>query len=413
MPLAKNKLSVRALTEIASPGVYGDGDGLYLRVNRARDGSAGSRQWVHVYHLRGKRKEMGLGGYPSVGLTAARAKRDGARAELAAGRSPIRRGAGYEGRPGGHAFGRVAMALIADIEGGFRNLKHARQWRTTLQRYTKPIWDMPVAAVDTEAVLECLRPIWTTIPETADRVRGRIERVLDVARVKGLRTGENPARWRGHLALIMPNKGRRTQRHHAAMPYAEVPDFIATMRLRETTGARLLELTVLTAARSGEAVGARCQEVDLDAELWIVPGARMKAGQDHRVPLVGRALEIMREACEGRPPHAYVFPGQKPGRPASNMSMAMLLRRLGSPYTVHGFRSSFRDWAGDQTDFPEEIVEQALAHTVGSNVRRAYRRGDALEKRRELMKVWDTYCASSVLKLAVEMAFGRKARSSG
>lgn len=392
MSQIKNRLSARDVANATRPGMHGDGGGLYLRVQKA-----GSKQWVYVYHLDGKRREAGLGGYPTVGLTEARAKRDAGRAKVLAGDSPNARRRRDRRLGSGATFGEVALGLLADIEVGFRNAKHRTQWRTSLQTHAAVIWNMRVTDVETEDVLDVLRPIWMKIPETAERVRGRMERVLDAARVRGLRPpGENPARWRGHLALIMPDRKNLVRRHHAAMPYPQVPAFLAMLRQREGISPTMLELTVLLATRSGETLGARRSEVDLEAELWTIPGDRMKMGIDHRIPLVGRALEIMRQVCDGRAAGDYLFPSWKPGRSASNMAMAMLMRRMNIDFTVHGFRSAFRDWAGDCTDFAEEIVEQSLAHSVGSQVRRAYRRGDALEKRRDLMKAWDSFCGSTV-----------------
>lgn len=392
MSQIKNRLSARLIAELTKPGMHCDGDGLYLRVQ-----PTGAKQWVLVYHTSGRRREAGFGGYPGVSLTQARAKRDAARVKIQAGEE-----LNSKNRPNGRlgsgaTFGEVALRLIADIEDGFKSRKHREQWRTSLQQHAAALWDMPVADIDTQDVVAVLRPIWRTIPETADRVRGRIERVLAAARVQGLRPpGENPAAWKNHLALIMPVKRRCEPVHHAAMPASEVPAFIASLRERGGIAPRMLELTILAATRSGETIGARRSEVDLEAEIWTIPGARMKAGREHRIPLVGRALEIMREVCEGKDPEDHLFPGWKPGRSVTNVAMQMLLRRMEIPYTVHGFRSSFRDWAGDDTDHAEEIVEQALAHVVGSAVRRAYRRGDALEKRRELMRAWDEFCCSAV-----------------
>ena len=251
-------------------------------------------------------------------------------------------------------------------------------------------------------MLAVLQPIWQEKNETASRLRGRIERVLDAAKAKGLRTGENPARWRGHLDTLLPKRQKLQRGHHPAMPYTEVPAFVAELRTREAMAARALEFAILTAARSGEVLGAMWGEVDLKAEVWTVPAMRMKAGREHRVPLTAPAIAILRALEALRPEDddkgAYIFPGQRKGRPLSGMAMEMLLRRQKLEITVHGFRSSFRDWAAEETGFPREIAEAALAHVVGDATERAYRRGDALEKRRELMTAWAAHCQSVAVK---------------
>jgi integrase len=424
MPRATNRLSTRSVAAAKEPGMHADGGGLYLRVTKA-----GSRQWVFVYQFAGKRCEMGLGSADpktGVGVADARTARDSARAKLAGGDNPAAKAvaAAVVVAP---TFGKLAMALVDDLESGWKNEKHRQQWRNSLKAHAAALWELTPAEITTEHLADLLRPIWHEIPETADRVRGRVERVLDAARVRGLITGpwENPARWRGHLQMIMPQKKKLSRGHHLAMPYGDVPAFLAELRGRPAMAARCLEFTVLTTVRSGEAYGARWAEIDLAEKLWTIPAARMKAGAEHRVPLVGRALELVRDAytLAGRvkeSPDSHLFPSEHRGRPLSIMAMEMLLRRMGygdrvskckakmvyvgahPNYTVHGFRSSFRDWAGDETEFAEEIVEQALAHTVGSKVRRAYRRGDALDKRRELMLAWDAFSTRPALKMAAE-----------
>jgi integrase len=256
----------------------------------------------------------------------------------------------------------------------------------TLETYCEPIRDLPVDAIDTSAVLAVLKPIWMKIPETASRLRGRIEAVLDYAKAHGLRSGENPATWRGHL--ILPKRAKLSRGHHAAMPYSDVPEFIGNLRARESVPALALEFLILTAARTGEVLGARWNEVDLASEVWTIPANRMKAGVEHRVPLSGRALALLAGMAEMR--HGeFVFPGQRRGRP---LSLSGLHKLCPSGGTIHGLRSSFRDWAGEETPYPREIAEQALAHATGSAVEQAYRRGDALEKRRALMEAWANYC---------------------
>lgn len=334
---------------------------------------------------------MGLGGYPSVSLSRARTLAAECRELVAAGRNPIEE----RKKDAVPSFGECADQFIASMESQWKNKKHRAQWRMTLEEYAAPIRKKSVADIDTDDVLKVLRPIWETKPETASRLRGRIERVLDFAKARGWRTGENPALWRGHLRHILPARSKLSRGHHAAMPYNDIPAFVERLRALEAIAARAMGFLILTAARSGEAREARWDEFDLDAKLWSIPGERMKTGHPHRVPLSQAAVGILSDLKEKRVSE-YVFPGQKPGRPMSNMAYAMLMRRhkLGH-YTVHGFRSSFRDWVGDETSFPREIAEHALAHQVGGEVERAYRRSDALEKRRELMEAWAEFCSTT------------------
>jgi integrase len=332
---------------------------------------------------------MGLGTFPAVKLARARTLAAEQRAKVAAGLDPI---ADRE-REDEPTFGACADQFLAVMEVQWRNPKHRAQWRMTLETYAEPLRGKRVSEIDTNDVLKVLTPLWTRTPETASRLRGRIERVLDYARARGWRTGENPALWRGHLKNVLPAPVKLIRGHHAAMPHAEVPAFVA--RLQGLTGlsARALEFLILTAGRSGEIREAVWDEVDLDAAVWVIPAMRMKAGREHRVPLVPRAVEILEQMQRLRVSE-YIFPGQSPGRPLSLMAFEMLMRRLkAEAYTVHGFRSSFRDWAGDLTDFPREIAEAALAHSVGDATERAYRRGDALAKRRMLMEAWAAHCA--------------------
>ena len=266
------------------------------------------------------------------------------------------------------------------------------QWKSTLATYAAPLRNKPVDTIATDDVLAVLKPIWTTKAETASRVRGRIEKVLDAAKAKGFREGENPARWRGHLDHLLPKPSKLARGHHPAMPYEEVAGFIAELRKREVSAAVALELCILTAARSGEIFGMRWPEIDFDKKIWTVPAERMKAGREHRVPLSPRAVAILRK-LEKVKTGEFVFPGQSRNKPLSNMAMEMVLRRMKiEDATVHGFCSSFRDWAGNVSNFPREIIEMALAHVIGDKAEQAYRRGDALEKRRKLMEAWAAYC---------------------
>ncbi len=387
MPRTLHKLSDAAARSSAlKAGRHSDGGGLYLNVSKA-----GSRSWLFMWvPAGGKRREMGLGQYPTVTLATARARAAECRQMVATGRDPLAEKR-KEIEP---TFAECADKFLSSMEGQWRNPKHRAQWRMTLTEYCRPIAAMKVSTIGTEQVLEVLNPIWTAKPETASRLRGRIERVLDFARVKGWRSGENPALWRGHLRNVLPARRKLTRGHHAAMPYAQVPALTERLRGLDAMSARALEFLILTAARSGEVLGARWVEFDLEAELWIVPAIRMKAGKEHRVPLSKPALGIVKALHEVRS-SAYVFPGFARGSPLSNMALAKLLERMkADQYTPHGFRSAFRDWVGDLTSFPREVAEAALAHRVGDATELAYRRADALEKRRKLMEAWAEYCTS-------------------
>lgn len=380
--------SVREVAAIKADGRHSVGGGLYLEV------AGSARRWFTRYTFNGRRREIQLGSAIEVGLKDARDRAADVRRAVKGGTDPIaaRRQAEAEAAkiP---TFGEFADALIDDIKSGFRNAKHEYQWRQTLgDSYCGQIRNRRIDEIDTEAVLMVLRPVWQTKQETASRLRGRIERVLDAARAKGLRNGENPAAWRGHLANLLPRRQKLQRGHQPAMAYDLVPDFIGRLRGRDAVAARALEFLILTAARAGEVFGATWGEIDLATKLWTVPALRMKAGQEHRVPLSNRAVEILQEAMalrETDAASAFIFPGGRRGRPLSNMAFKALLARMSEVgFVPHGFRSSFRDWCGECTAFPREVAEAALAHLIGSSVERAYRRGDALEKRRELMAAW-------------------------
>jgi integrase len=276
----------------------------------------------------------------------------------------------------------------------WRNGKHAAQWEMTLGQYAAPLRRLPAHAITTNDLLSVLKPLWNEKPETASRLRGRIERVLDAAKAQGLRSGENPARWRGHLDQLLPKRQRLTRGHHAAMSYADVPAFMANLQTRQATAALALEFAILTAARSGEVLGARWNEFDLECAVWTVPAARMKAGREHRVPLSRPALKIVKVMREARDSD-FVFPGQVTGKSLSVMALEMVLRRMNADnVTVHGFRSTFRDWSAECTNFTNEVCEAALAHVIENKAEAAYRRGDLFEKRRKLMDAWAVYCAA-------------------
>jgi integrase len=378
-----SKLTARKV-ETARPGKYSDGGNLYLIVSEA-----GSRKWVLRFTWHGRAKEMGLGSAASVPLSDAREKAASARRKIAQGLNPIDERKRDGGIP---TFGEIADDVREALSAGFRNEKHKAQWKSSLETYAAPLRAKPVDTVTTDDVLAILKPIWTTKAETASRLRGRIEKVLDAAKAKGFREGENPARWRGHLDHLLPRPSKLARGHHAAMPYDEVAGFVVKLRERDAMAALALELCILTAARSGEILGMRWPEIDLDKKIWTVPAHRMKAGREHRVPLSQRATAILVRLSDGRS-GIFVFPGQRRDKPLSNMAMEMMLRRMKiENATVHGFRSNFRDWAGNETGYPRELIETALAHVIGDKAEQAYRRSDALEKRRDLMEAWANYC---------------------
>lgn len=396
------KLS-NALTPLAvknaKPGRHADGGGLHLLVK-----PSGARSWVYRFMLNGKARDVGIGAAGQGGMTLADARDKAAalRLKVKAGIDPLEErksaaanalAAAQAAKVAGTTFRDVADAYIAANEGSWRNPKHRQQWRNTLDAYVYPvIGELPVSDVGTAHVLKILEPIWKSKAETAGRVRGRIETLLDSAKARGYREGENPARWRGHLAQILPARTRLSRGHHKAIPYEQVPAFVAKLHEREAVAALALEFTVLTAARSGEVIGATWSEVDLEKAVWTVPADRMKAAKEHRVPLSPRAVEILK----GLQPlgRNWLFPGTTGGK-LSAMAMTMLMRRMKVEATVHGFRSAFRDWAAECTGYAHEVAEMALAHTIENKVERAYRRGDLFEKRRRLMDDWATYCAAT------------------
>ena len=395
------KLTARGVAS-AKPGRHGDGSGLWLVVS-----ASGAKKWIFRFMIAGKVTEMGLGG-GDVPLAEARNRAATARALAKAGKNPIEaRREAERAERAKPTFGQCADEFIEAKGSEWRNPKHRAQWAMTLTKYAAPLRDRPVDEIDTEAVLEVLQPIWLKTPETASRLRGRIEAVLDAARARGFipRNEANPARWRGHLDKLLPKRPALSRGHHAAMPYENVPAFIRRLWEREALAALALEFVILTAARSGEVLGARWDEIDTKANVWTIPPERMKAGREHRVPLCARAIEILERLAEGRT-NEFIFAGQRVGRPLSDMSMEMVLRRMGiGDATVHGFRSSFRDWAGNETHFQREVAEAALAHVVGDKAEQAYRRGDALEKRRALMDAWGRYCCESYCENVVAFEY--------
>jgi len=391
-----HRLSARAVSTKKRPGRYGDGGGLYLEI-----GPGGTKAWIFRYRspLTKKARHMGLGALHSVGLPEAREKAATQRNLILSGLDPIEVREEENRKRAAEAvkavtFSQCASAYIQSHRPGWRNEKHGDQWENTIRIYCEPlIGSLAVQDVDNEWVLKILEPIWATKPETASRLRGRIENILDWAKVRGFRSGENPAQWKGNLKHQLPALAKKDRvKHHTAMPFVEVARLIAKLREIPSVAARCLEFTILTAARTNEATQARPDEIDLANATWTIPGSRMKAKREHRVPLSPRAVEIARQTLEQK--DDYLFPGTKPGKPISNMTMLGLLRRMGVDVTVHGFRSAFRDWAAEQTNFAHEVCEMALAHTIPNAAERAYRRGDLFEKRRKLMDAWATYLDS-------------------
>lgn len=396
----------------AKPGMHGDGGGLWLNVRGEE-----SRSWLFRYTWGKRRREMGLGPYPDVGLAEARTKAQNARRLLREGMDPIahRKDAAAAAAGAAMTFREVAALYVAAHADGWRNTKHRAQWGSTLDAYAHPVFgDRPIAAVDVGDVMRALEPIWREKPETASRVRGRIEAVLDYAAAREWRAGENPARWKGHLANLLPARARVAKvEHHAALPWAEAGAFMAELDKQAGMAALALRFAILTAARTGEVTGATWTEVDLDGKAWTVPSARMKAGREHRVPLSPAALDVLRAVrLPGDPaPGAFVFPGGVRDKGLSNMAMTAVLRRMGrADLTVHGFRSTFRDWCAEQTAHPREVAEAALAHTLRDKVEAAYRRGDLFERRAVLMAEWAAFLARPAQPAAVvPMRRGRKA----
>ncbi len=394
--------------EHAKEGMHSDGGGLYLRVQES-----GAKSWIFRFQLHGRRREMGIGTLDSKSPTVARAEAAQLGALTRAGVDPIeaRRARDDEAKRtagAGDTFRKVADDYIKEHRSEWKNAKHAEQWANTLATYAHPVIGAKrVAAVSTDDILQILRPIWSTKTETASRLRARIETVLSYAKALKMRQGENPASWAGHLDAILPAPTKvKKVRHHPALPFTRMPEFMSELRGLTGSGAKALEFAILTAARSGEVRGAVWSEVDLDRNAWVIPAARMKAEREHRVPLSDAAVKLLR----GLPrvnKSELLFHGERGAKPISDMTLTAVIRRMngdeahpvwvdpvnGDPVVPHGFRSAFRDWAAEVTTFPNEMAELALAHKVGDKVEAAYRRGAMFEKRREMMDAWAKWCA--------------------
>lgn len=385
---------VDKLIRTAQPGATADGGGLYLKI-----GPTGAASWQFRYQIGGKRRAMGLGACSALTLAEARIKASEAHAQAKQGIDPLeaRKALDAAEKAAVTTFKDVALEYIEAHRSGWRNAKHCQQWSNTLDQYVFPKFgNKPVGEVSTADVLAALKPIWTEKPETASRVRNRIELVIDSARAKGLAPGANPAAWRGHLDKLLPKRSKASRGHHAAMDYRDLPAFFKRLTSeRDSLSSVALQVTILTACRTSEVLLATWDEFDLAGRLWTIPASRMKAGETHRVPLSDAVLELLETLRQKSDGKGFLFPGAKAGKPLSNMAMTRVLRKLGhGDKTVHGFRSCFRDWCAEETHYPNIVAEQALSHTVGNAVEAAYRRGDLLEKRRALMRDWGTYCQS-------------------
>jgi integrase len=411
MARTTERLTAVEVTNLKTAGLYPDGAGLYLKIT-----PTGTKSWIFRFKRGKVAHDMGLGPVGTVGLAKARKLASEARRQRLEGLDPIearkaQRAAKRLAEVRSSTFKQCAEELIASHEAGWRNAKHRQQWRNTLKTYAYPILgDLAIGEIDTDVVLQVLQqkvtvasgetaPLWNAKTETAGRIRGRSETVLSWAKAKGLRDGENVAAWRGHLDRLLPARSKvRRVEHHPALPYAELPELMTRLRDSTSISARALEFTILTAARTGEALGATFDEFDPKAKVWTVPGSRMKGGIGHRVPLSPRAIAIVKEMAEIKI-SKFVFPGVKSGRPLTDMALLMLLRDLRPGITTHGFRSTFKDWASEMTGFPDFVSEAALAHVSADKVRAAYARSDLFAKRRELMEAWTNFCGRQPAKV--------------
>ena len=398
MARSLHKLHAKSVATIQEYGSYSDGGGLALVVKPDR------RAWVFRYSWQGKERYLGLGSAKTVSLADARSMAAKARVLVSQGIDPIAANNHQERKI--PTFGEMADEYIEKMKSQWSNEKHIAQWRMTLSVYAKPLRPKPVNEIGTEDILAVLEPIWLDKHETANRLRGRIELVLAAATAMKLREGSNPAQWRNHLDRLLPAQPSISRSHHGAMAYAAVPELIQRLHENGSVSALALEFLILNASRTGEVLLAQWSEIDFNQRVWIIPWQRMKAKKEHRIPLSGRSIEILK-TMSSFGTGGFIFPGRgvsrsksnitpkAVNRPLSNMALEALLRRFDlkkNNVTVHGFRSSFRDYIGEETDFPRDLAELALAHNVGDAVERAYRRGDAIEKRRKMMDVWASYC---------------------
>lgn len=418
MPRPIQRLTPIGIKNIKQPGRHPDGGNLYLNVS-----NSGTKSWIFLYTLRGKTREMGLGPVQTVSLTKAREEAKKAKELLQAGIDPIEQRAANEqakkiARLKQTTFDQCAAAFIAMKRSDWKNAKHAAQWETTLKQYVSPVFgDLPVDMIDTPLVLKAISGIWNEKRETASRVLNRIENILDYAKTNGYRSGDNPARWDGVIQHALPSKKKITKkvRHHPAVPIAEMHDFMNDLRTRQASSARAIEFLVLTAARTNEVIGARWEEINLKSSTWTIPGERMKAGEKHNVPLTSRALEILSEMAELRDgDNPWIFPGERNGKPLSNMAMLNLLqKRMGRTETIHGFRSTFRDWAALIANERREVAEAALAHAQKDKTEASYLRTDFFEPRRRLMARWQEFLETPFNESATVITFSKNSTAVG
>lgn len=393
MANAINKLSAAKISKLSKPGLYGDGGSLYLQITQG-----GVKSWLFRYMINGKARGMGLGPLHTVSLAEARSRALAARKRLLDGIDPLEvkhreKATKQATQAKAKTFSECAEAYISAHRAGWKNEKHGAQWESTLETYAEPVFGKtPVSEIDTALVMKVLEPIWTEKTETATRVRGRIESVLDWATVRGYRSGDNPARWKGHLDHLLPKRSKvQKVVHHPALPYKEAPAFMALLATQQSTAAHALRFLILTATRTSEVLGMQWEEVDMTERTWTIPAGRMKMGKEHRIPLSSATIKILKTQ-KAQKQSNYVFPGQKENAPLSNMAFLQLLKRMErTDITAHGFRSTFRDWVGETTHYPREVAEAALAHMIKDKAEAAYARGDLFKKRAEMMKAWADY----------------------
>lgn len=391
MSRAINKLTNLKVKSLHSPGRYSDGGGLFLQITKR-----GTKSWIFRFQISKKEFQMGLGPINTVSLSEAREMALNNRQLILKGTNPLneRREARAKEKcqRQSHSFAYCADAFIEAHKGGWRNSKHIDQWRNTLKTYAYPvIGNLCISEVTVDHVIEILQPIWNNKTETASRLRSRIENVLDWAAARGFRASENPARWRGHLDKIFPRPSKvYLEKHHAALPLSEINNFVSKIRSIRSTSSFALEFLILTATRTSETIHARWEEIDLEKSMWVIPRERMKSFKEHRVPLNSRAVSILADMEKIRN-SSYIFPGGRKGKPLSNMAMLKLCKNISPGTTVHGFRSTFRDWASERTNFTREVAEAALAHAIKDKTEAAYRRGDLFFKRARMLEEWQRF----------------------